>query len=375
MIRFLIACDAFKGSLSAADACAAIAEGIRRVQPDADCRLRPLADGGEGTAETLLAGGEGEWIPHLATGPLPGMQVEAGFAWFPEQHCALVEMASASGLPLLTPDQRNPLLTSSYGTGELIAAAKAHGAKRILLAVGGSATVDGGTGAARALGWRFLDSSGQDVPEGGGALIDIARIVEPAADLTVPVEVLCDVTNPLLGPQGAAAIFGPQKGATPEQVDELERGLQHLSRLWQAHLDCDVTGLAGGGAAGGMAGGAVAFFAATLRPGIDAVLDAVGFATDAAWAECIITGEGSFDSQSLDGKVVSGVLDRARDSGHPVMVLAGRLGLEESTWREAGVAAALASSPPGLPIEQAMQQAHPLLANAAETLISTYYEI
>ena len=303
----VVALDAFKGCLSAADACAAVADGLRAAAPAAELRLVPMADGGEGTAAALLAARPGGvWVRREVCGPLPGRTVEAGFAWFADDGTAVVEMAAASGLPLLAVDERDPERTTTRGTGELLAAAVAQGARRILLTIGGSATVDGGVGAAAALGWRFLGADGRDVPPGGGHLGEIARIVPPVARQLPSVTVLCDVTNPLCGPDGAAAVFGPQKGATPRQVAQLDAGLRHFAERIAADVGRDVLALPGGGAAGGLGAGAAAFFDAVLTPGIDAVIDACGLRQALRKAAWCITGEGCFDQTSLRGKVVSG---------------------------------------------------------------------
>ena len=228
-MRIVVAMDSFKGSLTAAEACEAVASGLDRALPDAEVVLRPMADGGEGTAAGVMTAAGGEWEPHRVTGPLPGTEVDAGFVWLPARGPgALVEMADASGLTLLDAAERDPLRTTTFGTGELIRAAADRGPRVLWLAVGGSATVDGGVGAATALGWRFLDRSGADIGLGGEALCHIHNIVPPVDVGLPPVVVLCDVTNPLLGPSGAARIFGPQKGAGPDAVERLEEGLSNL---------------------------------------------------------------------------------------------------------------------------------------------------
>ena len=363
-MNILVALDSFKGSLTAAEACAAVAEGVLRARPGASVRSRPMADGGEGTAAVVLANTpDAEWIPARVAGPLPPARVDAGFVWMPEHAAALVELAAASGLTLLAPEERDPLRTTTLGTGQLMRAATARGARSIALTVGGSATVDGGCGMARALGWRFLDEAEVDVPCGGGSLERIRHTMTPSEFADLPeVEVWCDVDNPLLGPRGAAAVFGPQKGADAEGVRRLERGLARLADLWRSELGVDVSGLPGGGAAGGAAAGAAAFFGARLRPGIEAVMEVVDFDRDLAWADLVVTGEGRFDEQSRGGKVVSGVLARA--GGRPVALLAGRI---EATTE--GFVAARAATGPETPLAEAMDRAYPLLANAAEILM------
>jgi len=365
-MKIVIAMDKFKGGLSAGEACRNVAAGLREVDPTVVSLEIPLADGGEGTAAALMAARSGgEWIPVTVAGPLTDRAVVAGYAWFPDDLTAVVEMAAASGLALLADHQRNPLVTSTYGTGQLLEAAARRGARRILLTIGGSATVDGGVGAAAALGWRFLDTNGNDVPPDGGHLLEIALIVPPATRILPPVTVLCDVTNPLCGPLGAATVFGPQKGATPAMVTILEAGINHLTERILADLGRDLTNLPGGGAAGGLGAGAAVFFDAGLAPGIATIMDAARLGdalADAAWC---ITGEGSFDSQSLDGKVVSGVAATARQAEVPVVVIAGRVEIEPATFRPHGIHAALATHAPDMPIREVMRREAELLRATA----------
>ncbi len=367
-MKIVIALDSFKDSLTAEAACRAVAAGLCDVDSDIATVCKPMADGGEGTAAALLAArSDGEWIPVRAQGPLPSQHVEAGFAWFPADHTALVEMAAASGLPLLTENERNPLRTNSYGLGELIRAAVERGARRILLAIGGSATVDGGTGSAAALGWRFLDANGRELAPGGETLDKIARIVPPEQTSLPQVIVLCDVTNPLCGPRGAAAVFGPQKGATPEMVAQLDAGLHNLAVRIRTDLGKDVLNLPGGGAAGGMGAGAVAFFKAELTPGITAVIEVVGLREALRGADWCVTGEGSFDLQSFDGKVVSGVAEAARTDGVPVVVFAGRAEIDREVFAPHGIREVRTLQPPNISREASMQRAAELLRETART--------
>jgi glycerate kinase len=369
-VNVVVAMDSFKGSLRAAEACEAVREGIVRAVPSARVVLRPMADGGEGTAETLMAARGGEWVPTSATGPLPGTRVEAGFAWLPESGPgALVEMATASGLALLAPHQLDPLRTTTYGTGELLSAATGRGARRLWLAIGGSATVDGGVGAAMALGWQFLDRDGRPIGLGGAELERIVSIVRPDPGLHAPlppVEVLCDVDNPLNGDRGAARVFGPQKGATPEMVKRLEQGLAHLADVVQEYLSLDVGDVPGSGAAGGLGAGALAFLGAELVSGVDAVMHANGMDEAMASAGWVITGEGRFDRQSLHGKVVSGIVRIAGGTGTRVGVIAGSVEVPAEEWRAQGIHATLPCTPPRMSLEDAMALGRELLARAAE---------
>jgi len=373
-VRIVVATDSFKGTLRASEACWIIADAIARRLPDVELVVRPLADGGEGTAEAMMAAGDGRWVPRAVMGPLPDMRVEAGFAWFDADRTAVVEMASASGLELLSPGQMNPLWTTTCGTGQLIRYAAEYGAAEILLAVGGSATVDGGVGAARALGWQFLDSDGQPVPLGGGGLSRITRILPPEGLHLPPVRVLCDVENPLCGPQGAARVYAPQKGADAAMVEQLEHGLEHLAGLVATQTGAQIADLAGGGAAGGLAAGAVAFMNGTIVSGIETVLAHSGLAEDLPSCDWIITGEGSFDGQSLQGKVVSGVARMARRFGVRVAVIAGQVRVLRSVYRAAGITAALACKTDDMTIDYAIGHAGDCLRAAADRFATQWLD-
>ncbi|MBN1361773.1 MAG: glycerate kinase [Sedimentisphaerales bacterium] len=371
-MKIIVAMDSFKGSLTAVQACTIVADALRAVVPDATVVTKPMADGGEGTAAALMAATGGEWIKVPAMGPLPDMRVTGGFVWLAETRTAIVEMALVSGLPLLAPAQQNPLQTTTYGTGQLIQAAAAHGAARILLAIGGSATVDGGVGAAQACGWSFLTADGREVPPGGGHLSEITRIIPPSAVFGPEVDVLCDVNNPLCGPRGAARTYGPQKGATPEMVETLEANLEHLARVVKEQLGRDIRDLPGAGAAGGLAAGAVAFLDAHLVSGIDEVMSCSRLAEEVADADWVITGEGKFDEQSLQGKVVSGVARLAHAAGAKVAVLAGQVRLPESAYRLAHIETAEPCMTDTTTLEEALANAEPLLTQAARRFTQTH---
>jgi glycerate 2-kinase len=367
-MKIVVAMDSFKGSISAKKVCRIVAETIRSTVPEVEVVTKPMADGGEGTADALMAAAGGQWIAVGTMGPLAHMQVNAGFAWLPESDTAVVEMAAASGLTLLEPVQQNPLRTTTYGTGQLIGAAIEHGARRILLAIGGSATVDGGVGAAMALGWGFVDSAGREIGLGGGELSKLDRIVPPQTEVLVPVDVLCDVNNPLCGRHGAAHVYGPQKGATPEMVKALDAGLLHLAHIVREQLGRDIAHLPGAGAAGGLAAGALAFMNAHLISGIDEVMSVSRLHDELTDADWVITGEGKFDAQSLHGKVVSGVVRLARENGVKVAVIAGQVALSPDTYRDAGIETALACKPDSMPLETAIANAEALAADAARQL-------
>jgi glycerate kinase len=367
-VKIVVALDKFKGSLTASRACDIVRDVMLAVRPELRIITKPMADGGDGTDEVLLTTLGGEWITRMVMGPLPEMSRMARYAWLPKEATAVIAMANASGLVLLKPEQRNPLFTTTYGTGELIRAAIEQGAKCIWLAVGGSATVDGGIGAAMALGWKFLDGQGRPVSFGGGELERIARIEHPD-ELQIPtVEILCDVDNPLCGEHGAARVFGPQKGATPAMVDRLDAGLQHLGRLVKEQLGKDIVNVPGAGAAGGLAGGALAFMDARITSGIETVIQASGMDAELAGADWVVTGEGRFDTQSLHGKVVSGITKVAAKHGVKVAVLAGSMQVSEEVYRREGINLALSTMKPGMELNEALANAEELLASAAREL-------
>lgn len=369
-MKIVLAFDSFKGSLPASEACAIVRKALLSIHPDWTVVSKPMADGGEGTAEAMRANLSGRRVRATVMGPLPRRRVRAGFVWFPATRTAVVEMAAASGLTLLRRGELNPLKTTTYGTGMLIAAAARKGARKIWLAVGGSATVDGGVGAAMALGWRFLDARGREIGLGGGELARIETIVPPATRNLPPVEVLCDVNNPLTGPRGAARVYGPQKGATPAGVAQLDAGLKHLAGIVNRTLGRQID-IPGGGAAGGLAAGAVAFLNATLVSGADAVMRAGRLDESLRGADWVITGEGQFDRQSLQGKVVSGIARTARKRGVQVAVIAGSVKVTPARYRRAGIQTALALRRPGMTLEKAISAAPVLLADCAARLVGT----
>jgi glycerate kinase len=329
VVHVVVAPDKFEGTLSAKEAARALAAGWRRADRSAEVDEVPVADGGTGTLDTLLdaLGGRRERVP--VTGP-QGDPVEAdfGLAESADGTIAIVEMARASGLDLVSEARRNPVRATTRGTGELIAAACRHGPRRVLVCIGGSATNDGGAGMAQAVGVRLLDEGGEDLPPGGGALRRLARI--DASGLTPAVrgtEVVaaCDVDNPLTGPKGASVVYGPQKGATPDQVRILDDALGHLAAVIHRDLGLDVREIPGAGAAGGLGAGLVAFLGARLRPGFEVVATALDLERRLDAADVAVTGEGSYDAQSERGKAPAGVLRMARDLGCRTVLVAGRV--------------------------------------------------
>lgn len=330
----VVAPNAFKGCLSAKQAAEAMARGVKAG--GGEPVVTPIADGGDGTLEALVAGVGGSVMGTIARGPM-GLPVRAHVGILSDG-TGVVEMAQASGLTLVPPADRDPMRATSYGTGELVRAALARRPSRIVFALGGSATVDGGTGIARALGVKFLDAEGAPLPDGGGALERLARIdtsrLDPRVKAT-PLLVASDVTNPLLGPDGAAHVFGPQKGATPDQVEALDRGLERLAERFVADLGVDVAARPGAGAAGG-AGAMLMALGASLRPGVDVVLEALGFTERLAGAALVITGEGTLDRQTLGGKGPIGVARAAADAG---VACAAIVGVSEIDPADAGLVA------------------------------------
>ena len=354
-MKIVIAPDSFKESLSAPDVAAAIARGWQQVFPEAECLLRPMADGGEGTVDALLAAVGGERRECEVRGPL-GEAVKAHWGWL-GQGTAVIEMAAASGLHWVPREQRDALLACSFGTGELIREALDAGATRIILGLGGSATNDAGAGLLQALGMRFLDVQGRELAPGGAALAGLDQLDLSGLDarlLKVQIEVAADVDNPLCGPRGASAVFGPQKGATPEHVAELDTALGHFARIVAATLGEDHAEFPGVGAAGGLGFAARAFLKASFRPGIALVAELSGLAAAVENADLVITGEGRMDAQTLHGKTPVGVARVARAAGVPVIALSGSLGDNYQALYDAGIEAAFSLAPGPLSLEQAM---------------------
>lgn len=321
----LVVCapDSFKETLSAPAAAEALAEGVRRARPGWRCDRCPVADGGEGSLDVLVAALGGTAEPLTVTGPL-GEPVRAPLGILPGAAKAVVELAHASGFGLVPPDRRDPTRTTTFGTGQLIAAAVRRGCREVIVCVGGSATVDGGAGIAQALGGRFADRHGRVIehPVTGGDLLEVATYTPPAG---APVlRVACDVTNPLLGPAGAAAVYGPQKGATPRQVEMLETALAHLASIAGGDPSAP-----GAGAAGGAGYGLAALLGATLHRGIDLVLETLEFRRRCAAAHLVLTGEGRLDDQTLHGKAAAGVARAAAEAGVPVIAIAGQVEISD----------------------------------------------
>lgn len=373
-MKIIIAPDKFKGSLTAAEAANAISRGIRGILPKAELKLIPLSDGGEGLIETLAGAGEGTILSTIVSNPL-GQKVEARWALINSEQSAVIEMAVASGLSLVPPESQNPGITSTYGTGELIMAALDHGCSEIIIGIGGSATNDGGAGMACALGAKFIDKDGRPLDPGGLELLKLDRVditnLDPRIK-AVSCKVACDVDNPLTGQHGASYVYGPQKGANPDMVKELDRSLAHYASILKKYLGTDVEQIPGAGAAGGLGAGLIVFMGAELRSGIDLVLDTIKIDQELDRADLIITGEGRFDRQSLRGKVPMGIAKRAIKHNIPVIVLAGSVEVDNDELSQAGITAALSITDGSMKLEEAISRGSELLEKKAASLTKVY---
>jgi len=366
-MKVVVAPNSFKGSLSASEAAAAIARGVRQALPDADIIEVPVADGGEGTVEALVSAHHGAYRTAEVEGPL-GDPVAAPYGLIENGRTGVVELASASGLTLIAPESRDPRQTSTYGFGQLLEEVRSAGVRQIIAGIGGSATNDGGAGMAQALGYRLLDAAGNDLPRGGDALARLDRIDTAGFDPRwhgVKVKVASDVTNPLTGPLGASAVYGPQKGASPEAVRELDAALARLAAVIEKDLGKRVAGIPGAGAAGGAGAGLMAFLDATLVPGAPLVVDASGFDTKLAGADLVITGEGMADAQTAYGKAPGEVAKRAQEARIPVLLIAGAKGAGWEALSDLGVTAIVTLDEEGHNLQQLMREAGPMLTRAA----------
>lgn len=367
-MKVVIAPDSYKGSMTAAQVGEAMAHGVRRLWPDAEVVIVPMADGGEGTVQALVDATSGRLITARVTGPL-GDPVEAAYGITGDGETAVIEMAAASGLPLVPTGKRNPLVTTTYGTGELIRHALDRGARRFIIGIGGSATNDGGVGMAQALGVRFLNARGEEIGRGGGALADLDRIDSSGLDSRLKdctITTACDVDNPLTGPKGASAVFGPQKGATPEMVAALDANLHHLAEVIRRDLGRDIETVPGAGAAGGLGGGFLAFLNAELRRGVEIVVEATGLREKLVGADFCLTGEGGTDFQTVHGKTPMGVAQAAKAHGVPVICLSGGLGKRYQDIYQVGIDAACTIVPGPMELAEAIARGPELVADAVE---------
>ncbi|MGE5380054.1 MAG: glycerate kinase [Methylocystaceae bacterium] len=371
MPRIIIAPDSFKESLSSPQVASAISRGIKRFLPDAELIEKPMADGGEGLAECLFSALGGSRHHCQVTDPL-GQPVLAEWVSLTDG-TAIIEMAAASGLALVPSSLRNPLTATSYGTGELIRAALEAGSARIIVGVGGSATSDGGIGMAQALGVRFLNSAGEILPPGVHNLSNLETVdvsdIHPSIKETEFIAA-CDVTNPLCGPQGAAAVYGPQKGATPDIITILDTAMSHLAQVVTRNLDIDLASASGAGGGGGMGYGLLAFTGAKITSGLDLVCKMTGFdQLLAEGADLVITGEGQINEQSLYGKVPTGIAARAQHYNIPVLAVVGSIVLSAETAAERGIGGLASIAPGPISLDECMARAPELLADAAERAV------
>ncbi len=367
-MRIVIAPQALKGSLSAAEAGAAIARGARVVYPEAVMEIVPVADGGEGMVQALVDATGGKIVQQTVTGPL-GEPVDAFFGVLGDRRTAVIEMAACAGLPLVPPEHRDPRITTTYGVGELIRAALDYGCRHFIVGIGGSATNDGGAGMAQALGAELLTAEEGPVAHGGAALANLSRISTARMDPRLresSFEVACDVTNPLCGPDGATAVYGPQKGATAETIAELDTTLAHYARIIERDLGSSVANRQGAGAAGGLGAGMLAFLSAELRPGAQIVLEAVRLEEHIRLADLVITAEGQLDAQTAYGKSVGAVASLAKQHSVPVLALAGSLGEQYHALYKLGIdaVAVLPSGP--MSLVYAIEHAAQLTSDATE---------
>ena len=370
-MKIVVAPDSFKGSVTALQAASAMETGLRRIFPAATIEKIPMADGGEGTVQSLVDATGGHFQTRRVLAPL-GDEVDAQFGILADGETAVIEMAAASGLTLVPPDQRNPLKTTTYGTGQLIRAALEAGCRRLIIGIGGSATNDGGAGMAEALGVKLLDANGKPIPRGGGGLGTLAKIditgLHPAiaeTDTTDTV-VACDVNNPLTGPEGASHVYGPQKGATPAIIETLDAHLAHFDAVLTQTLGKSFNAIPGAGAAGGLGAGLMAFLNAELRLGVDIMIDAVKLNERIKGASLVFTGEGQLDFQTVFGKTPVGVAKVAKAYDIPVIAIAGGIAEGAEAVYDAGIDAMLGIVHEPMSLELAVADASRLIADTAE---------
>lgn len=367
----VLAPDSFKESMTAKQACAAMERGIRRVNPGVRCFHVPMADGGEGTTQSIVDATGGTLYPLQVQGPL-GREVEAYYGISGDGKTGVLEMASASGIGLIHESERNPLLTTTYGTGQLIQAALDHGIDNLLIGIGGSATNDGGAGMLQALGGRLLDEAGLPLGPGGGELHKLARIDLSGLDPRigkVKIRVACDVTNPLCGPEGASHVFGPQKGATPEATAMLDGNLRHYADVIRRELGQDIADVPGAGAAGGLGAGLMVFLNGKLEKGIELVARLTGLEEKVKMADMVWTGEGSIDGQTRFGKTPAGVAKVAAKHHKPVIAFAGRIGEGIDGLYEQGIGAVFGILSGACALQAALRQGEANLERAAENVM------
>jgi len=370
-MRIVIAPDSFKECLSASQVASAIEKGIRRITPEVEIINIPVADGGEGTVEALVVATGGKIIPTPSVDAL-GRSIQSYYGILGDGKTAIIEMAAASGLELLTPEERNPLITSTYGTGLILKSVMDSGIKNIILGIGGSATNDGGAGMAQALGFHLLDQHGNPIAQGGGSLNDLHSIdcskVHPLFQ-NVKITVACDVKNPLLGASGATYVYGPQKGATPEMLQKLEENLTHYSHILYQTFGIDVSDLPGSGAAGGLGAGLIAFCQAELTSGFELVDQLTNLEEQINRASFVFTAEGRIDTQTAFGKTISGVAKLAKKNQVPVIALAGAIADDLDELYNLGVTSVFAIGNRPMTLDESKERASELLSNTSEQIM------
>ncbi|MBN1862062.1 MAG: glycerate kinase [Dehalococcoidales bacterium] len=367
-MKVVIAPQGFKGNLSALQVSQAIDQGIRRALPEVVTSLVPMADGGEGTTQALVDARGGSLVAAAVTGPM-GESVVAHWGFLGDGATAVIEMAAASGLGLVPPEKRNPLLATTYGTGELIRHALDKGCRKFIIGIGGSATNDGGAGMAQALGAKLLDAGGKQIAFGGGALAELARIDVTALDPRLAdcdILLACDVDNPLCGPGGASAVYGPQKGATREMVARLDSALSRYADVIERDLGIDIRNVPGSGAAGGLGAGLMVFLKVKTQPGVEIVIRATGLVEHLKDASLVFTGEGRIDGQTACGKTAVGVARRAKEFGVPVIVIVGEIGAGYQTVYQQGVDTVFSIAPGPISLSRSQKEAAALTSDIAE---------
>ncbi len=373
-MKVIIAPDSFKGSASAIEVAKNIQEGVLSVDNTAETIIMPVADGGEGTIEAIASCVKTDIHEVTVCGPM-GEETKAFFATVDGGKTAIVEMAQASGLPMVPQEQRNPLVATTYGTGELMKAALDFGCEKMIIGIGGSATNDGGAGALMALGAVFKDAEGNELRLGGGALSELAEIDLNEFDkriFDIDMVVACDVTNPLTGSNGASAVYGPQKGATPEMVKELDAALMNFAQVSKKQLDKDFASCPGAGAAGGLGFALLAFCKAKFAAGIDIVLDVCGFEKELQDADLVITGEGRIDGQSVQGKVLYGIGMRAKEKNVPVIAIGGGVREDSEALLDCGISAMFSIANGPMTLEYAMQNGTMLIKQVTKNVMRVF---
>lgn len=375
-MKILLAPDKFRGSLDAPQVCEAMTEGIRMVSPKIEVVSLPMADGGEGTLDLLLWYSGGKKQIAKVQDPL-GRLIDAEYGLSADGKTAFIEMATASGLRLLKTEERNPLKTSTFGTGELIKLVSEAGVENIILGIGGSATTDAGIGMAAALGWQFLDENGKELKPIGDNLIKIKAITPPSSNIynsSLNIKVACDVTNPLFGENGAAYVYGPQKGADKQAVEHLDKGLQNIANVFERDFGKNYALIAGTGAAGGLGFGAMAFINAELKEGVKLLMDFCGFDKNLKDVNLIITGEGKVDNQTLQGKLIKGITDRATHAKIPIAAICGTLDVSPQELQEIGINYATSILNRPMDLEDALKYGYEGVRNATFYLVNLLHK-